>query len=63
VDFLLTEVKKIDFAARSLHTTVSDVPYDYLILAAGSSTHFYRVAGASDHTFTWSTSLASATAS
>jgi NADH dehydrogenase len=52
VDFLLADVKGIDFATRSLKTTVADVPYDYLILAAGSTTHFYGVAGAADHSFT-----------
>ena len=51
VDFLLADVRKIDFAARNLETTVTTVPYDYLILAAGSTTHFFGVAGAADHTF------------
>lgn len=37
---------------RSLKTTVGDVSCDYLILAAGSTTHFYGVAGAADHAFT-----------
>src|SRR5208337_1766490 len=55
VDFLLADVKKIDFVARTLETTVSTVPYDYLILAAGSTTHFFGVAGAADHAFTLKT--------
>ena len=55
VDFLLADVKKIDFAARTLETTVSTVPYDFLILAAGSTTHFFGVAGAADHAFTLKT--------
>ena len=55
VDFLLAEVKGIDFAARTLHTTVTEVPYDYLILAVGSATHFYGVNGAADHAFTLKT--------
>src|SRR5271157_229798 len=41
VDFLLADVKGIDSSARTLRTSVTDVPYDYLILAAGSGTHFY----------------------
>ena len=52
VDFLLADVKGVDFATHTLHTTVADVPYDYLILAAGSTTNFYGVEGASDHAFT-----------
>ncbi len=51
VDFLLADVKKIDFAARTLETAASTVPYDYLILATGSTTHFFGVAGAADHAF------------
>jgi NADH dehydrogenase len=55
VDFLLAEVKKVDFTARTIETTVSTVPYDYLILAAGSTTHFFGVSGAADHAFTLKT--------
>jgi len=55
VDFLLANVKGIDFAARTLQTSTTAVPYDYLILAAGSATHFYGVAGAADHAFTLKT--------
>ena len=55
VDFLLAEVKKIDFVARTLETTASPIPYDYLILAAGSTTHFFGVEGASRNAFTLKT--------
>jgi len=55
VDFLLADVKGIDFATRRLQTSVTAVPYDYLILAAGSATHFFGVAGAADHAFTLKT--------
>jgi NADH dehydrogenase len=55
VDFLLADVQGIDFAGRTLQTSVTSVPYDYLILAAGSATHFYGVAGAADHAFTLKT--------
>ena len=55
VDFLLAEVKKIDFAARTIETTVTTVPYDHLILAAGSATHFFGVSGAANHAFTLKT--------
>ncbi len=55
VDFLVADVKGIDFAARTLQTTVTTVPYDYLILAVGSATHFFGVARAADHAFTLKT--------
>jgi NADH dehydrogenase len=55
VDFLLADVRKIDHAARTVETTVTTVPYDYLILAAGSVTHFFGVPGAADHAFTLKT--------
>ena len=52
VEFMLADVKGIDFAKRTVQTTVTAVPYDYLILAAGSATHFYGVAGAAEYAFT-----------
>ena len=55
VDFLLAEVKAIDLGANTLQTSVIPVPYDYLILAAGSTTNFYGVSGAADHAFTLKT--------
>jgi len=55
VDFLLADVKRIDFVARTLETTGTIVPFDYLILAAGSATHFFGVAGAAEHSFTLKT--------
>jgi NADH dehydrogenase len=54
-DFLLAEVKGIDFPARTLRTTVTEVRYDYLILAAGSATHFFGVSGAAEYAFTLKT--------
>lgn len=54
-DFLLAEVKGIDFAAHKLQTTVAEVEYDYLILAAGSATHFFGISGAADYAFTLKT--------
>ncbi len=55
VDFLLADVRGIDFAARTLHTGAVEVPYDYLIIAAGSATHFYGVPGAAEHAFSLKT--------
>lgn len=51
VDFLLAEVKRIDFRARVVETDSASVAYDYLILAAGSTTHFFGVTGAAEHAF------------
>lgn len=34
-----------------VETNSTSVSYDYLILAAGSTTHFFGVAGAAEHAF------------
>lgn len=39
--FLLAEVTGFDFARRLVHTNTGPVSYDYLILAAGSTTNFF----------------------
>ena len=46
VGFLMAEVSRIDFAARVVQTYTGPVSYDYLILAAGSTTNFFGVQGA-----------------
>jgi NADH dehydrogenase len=51
VDFLLAEVEKANFAAQSVETSLGAVPYDYLILGLGSTTHFFGVPGAAEHSF------------
>jgi len=51
VDFLLAEVRRINLATRTVETSESIVSYDYLILAAGSSAHFFGVPGAAEHAF------------
>lgn len=40
-DFLLAEVNGVDFAQRLVLTDVGAVGYDYLVLAAGSTTNFF----------------------
>ncbi len=50
-DFALAEVSKIDFRARWVETNGASIPYDYLILAAGSTTHFFGVPGGAEHAF------------
>jgi NADH dehydrogenase len=46
VGFLMAEVNRIDFAERVVQTYAGPLPYDYLILAAGSTTNFFGVSGA-----------------
>ncbi|MGQ9549241.1 MAG: NAD(P)/FAD-dependent oxidoreductase [Roseiflexus sp.] len=40
-DFLLAEVNGVDFEQRAVLTDVGPVGYDYLVLAAGSTTNFF----------------------
>jgi NADH dehydrogenase len=46
LNFLMAEVNGIDFEGRVVETNVTPVSYDYLILAAGSSTDYFGVPGA-----------------
>jgi len=49
--FGLTDVQGIDFAARQVQTAQRAIPYDFLILAAGSTSHYFGVPGAAEHAF------------
>ncbi len=60
VQFMLAEVESIDLEARIVRTTVGDVPYDFLVLATGSTSHFFGIPGAAEHAFALKT-LADAT--
>ncbi len=40
-NFLLAEVQGVDFTRRCVQTDVGAISYDYLILAAGSTTNFF----------------------
>lgn len=51
VSFLMGNVSRIDLAARVLQANGSAIPYDYLILAIGSTTGFFGVPGAAEHSF------------
>ena len=55
VDFVLAEAATVDFTARVVETSLGAIPYDYLILALGSTTHFFGVPGAAEHAFTLKT--------
>src|SRR5512136_2142877 len=50
-DFCLAEVREIDFGARAVKTTEHIVPYDFLVLGTGSTSHFFGVPGAAEHAF------------
>jgi NADH dehydrogenase len=39
--FRVTEVEKIDQTAKTLHTTIGEISYDYLIIATGSETNYF----------------------
>ncbi|MCI0651159.1 MAG: NAD(P)/FAD-dependent oxidoreductase [Planctomycetes bacterium] len=50
-EFVLGEIRDIDFERRILHLADVSIPYDYLVLALGSTTHFFGVSGAAEHAF------------
>lgn len=50
LSFRQGEVRRVDFAGRSVHfETGPAVRYDYLVLATGATTNFFGVAGAEQH--------------
>jgi len=49
--FCMGETMHVDFAARSVETNGRSLPYDFLVLATGSVTHFFGVPGAAEHAF------------
>jgi len=51
VQFVLAGVKGVDLARRMVETDGPAIPYDYLILATGSVSHFFGVPGAAEHAF------------
>ena len=57
--FLQAEVTGVDFDARQVEVSVGGRPgfvaYDYLVLAPGSVTNFWGVAGAAEHALTFRT--------
>lgn len=40
--FRLAEVKHIDTATQKVHTDIGDLKYDYLVIATGSTTNFFK---------------------
>ena len=51
VSFLLARVERIDRAGQQVHTTMGPVDYDHLIIAAGSKTNFFGMAGVERHSY------------
>ena len=51
IRFLMNEVTGIDLAAKQVKTTDAVFPYDFLVLAIGSNSHFFGVKGAAEHAF------------
>jgi len=51
VQFVLAGVKGVDLARRMVETDGPAIPYDYLILATGSVSHFFGVPGAAEQAF------------
>lgn len=51
VRFVMAEVKEVDFARRAVEMDGFAIPYDYLILAMGSVSHFFEVPGAAECAF------------
>jgi NADH dehydrogenase len=49
--FMLAQVRGIDLARRIIQTEDRTVSYDFLILAMGSTSHFFGVPGAADHAY------------
>lgn len=51
IRFLMNEVTGINLVAKQVKTTDHVFPYDFLILAIGSTPHFFGVTGADEHAF------------
>jgi NADH dehydrogenase len=51
VEFAMSEVKGIDPVARTVRTAEDRIPFDFLVLASGSATHFFGVSGAAERSF------------
>lgn len=51
IRFMLGAVRSLDLAAHTLDVDGAPLPYDYLVLATGSTTNFFGVPGAADYAF------------
>jgi len=51
VRFAMAEVKRVDLKRKVVETDGPTIPYDFLILATGSVSHFFGVPGAAEYAF------------
>jgi len=51
VEFAMSEATGIDPDARTVQTAEGRIPFDFLVLAAGSASHFFGVPGAAEYSF------------
>ncbi len=49
--FAMATIRGIDFARRTLENDGPPIPYDYLILAPGSVSHFFGIPGVAEYSF------------
>ena len=49
VRFRMANVERIDLTAQHIETGGGDIPYDYLVVAAGSATNFFGKASVEEH--------------
>jgi NADH dehydrogenase len=49
VRFLLSDVRGVDLEARLVRTDVGDVPYDFVVIAAGSATNYFGLRSVEEH--------------
>lgn len=55
VHLAVAEVRGVDLARKVVCADGLDIPYDYLVVAAGSRTAYFGVAGAEEHSFSLKT--------
>jgi len=51
VRFTMKEVMGVDLEEKVVKTNGRPIPYDYLVLATGTSTNFFGIQGAQEHSF------------
>lgn len=51
VRFVMADVQGVNWNARSVKADGFAIPYDFLVLAMGSTSHFFGVPGAAEHAF------------
>lgn len=49
--FAMAEVTGLDVANQTIEASGSTIPYDYLILAMGSTSHYFGIPGAAEYTY------------